>query len=185
MAGHYAEIVRTLRFWFEEAGAASWFNGGTAFDALCRERLADLHEAAAAGTHDAWGETPEGSLALCILLDQVPRNVFRGTPRAFASDARALAVARVAVERGFDLGMREEQRVFLYLPFEHSESLDDQRAAVRLFAARTADPLWLDYACLHLAVIRRFGRFPHRNAVLGRETTPQEAAWLAMPDSGF
>lgn len=185
MAGHYAEIVRTLRFWFEEAGPEAWFKGGPGFDTLCRERLGDLHGQAAAGTHDAWAGTPEGSLALCILLDQVPRNIFRGTARAFATDARALEVARAALERGFDQGMREEQRVFLYLPFEHSESLEDQRTAVRLFAGRTVDPLWLDYACRHLAVIHRYGRFPHRNAALGRETTAAEAAWLAMPDSGF
>lgn len=185
MAQHYAEIVRVLRFWFEEAGAQRWFAASEEFDALCRDRLLDCHERAAAGEFQAWGEAPEGSLALCILLDQAPRNMFRGTPRMFATDAAALTVARNAVEREFDAGMNEDQRAFLYLPFEHAEDMEDQRTALRLFAGRTTSPVYLDFAAKHLVIVSRFGRFPHRNAVLGRETTAEEAQFLKLPDSGF
>lgn len=185
MSGHYAAIRTVLSFWFQESGPDLWFQGGADFDARVAERLGPLHERAAAGAFDAWGDTPEGCLALCVLLDQAPRNMFRGTARAFATDARALEIAKGAVARGFDRGMAEDQRLFLYLPFEHAEDMECQRRSVRLFAANTGDPRYLDYACRHLAVIAMFGRFPHRNAVLGRESTAEEAAFLAIPGSGF
>jgi len=185
MAGHYADIARVLRFWFQEAGPANWFQGGKAFDELCRERLLPLHERAAAGEFTAWCDAPEGCLALVLLLDQAPRNMFRGTPRMFATDARALEIARRAVERGYDQGMNEDQRAFLYLPFEHAEDIEAQRTGVRLFASGTTKADYLDFACLHLGIIHRFGRFPHRNAVLGRETTAEEEAFLGLPGSGF
>lgn len=185
MSGNYAALTRVLRFWFQEAGPKDWFAGDAAFDQRTGAALGELHGQAAAGAFDAWRDAPEGCLALCILLDQVPRHIFRGTPRAFATDAQALAVARHAVDKGFDLGMAEDQRLFVYLPFEHAEDMDSQRQSVRLFASRTTNADHLDYACLHLAVICRFGRFPHRNAALGRETTPEEQAFLAQPGSGF
>lgn len=185
MSGKYAAIHPILSFWFQEAGAKMWFQGGPTFDAQVRDRLADLYEHAASGAFDGWCDAPEGCLALCILLDQVPRNIFRGSARAFATDAKALEIAKSVVARGYDSGMTEDQRLFIYLPFEHSENLEDQRQSVRLIAANTADPLYLDYACRHLAVIAMFGRFPHRNAIIGRTSTPAEEAFLALPGSGF
>ena len=185
MGAHYADIVRVLRFWFEEAGPAKWFGGGPEFDALVRERLHALHLEAARGDHDAWAETPEGALALMILLDQAPRNMFRGTAGAFATDAKARELARAALDRGLDQGMAEDQRAFLYLPFELSEDIEDQRLAVRLFEERTQKPVYHDYARRHLAVIERFGRFPHRNGILGRPSTPEEEAFLKEPGSSF
>ncbi|WP_240002395.1 DUF924 family protein [Oleisolibacter albus] len=180
-----AAITRILRFWFEEAGPALWFNGGDAFDAQVTQVLAADHVRAVAGELDRWRDTAAGCLALCLLLDQAPRNMYRGTARAFASDFAALAVAEHAVARRFDLALAEVERVFLYLPFEHAESLEQQRRCVRLFAGRVADPSYLDFACRHLVIVERFGRFPHRNAILGRETTAEEAQFLALPGSGF
>jgi len=185
MAGHYAEIVRVLHFWFQESGPSKWFNAGAEFDRLVAERLGDCHERAARGEYDAWREAPEGCLALVILLDQIPRNIYRGTPRAYATDAKALETARYGVEKGYDQGMNDDQRAFLYLPFEHAEDMEAQRMAVRLYAGRTQNPEHLDYACRHLVIIGRFGRFPHRNVILGRESTPEEVAFLQMPGSSF
>jgi len=178
-------IDHILNFWFQEAGPENWFRGGEAFDRLCRERLLEPHEQAAAGAFDQWRTSPDGCLALCLLLDQAPRNMFRGTPRMYATDAPALAVAEHALARSFDAGMDEDRRAFLYLPLEHSEVIDNQRRCLRLFAERTSKPLYLDYAAKHLVIVERFGRFPHRNAILGRETTAEEAQFLAMPGSGF
>jgi len=178
-------IRPVLDFWFRGAGPAKWFGGGPDFDMLVAERLGPLYEQAAAGQLDGWAATAEGGLALCILLDQVPRNIFRGTPRAFAGDAKALAVSRDLVARGLDLALLDDDRAFIYLPFEHAESLEDQRQSVRLFASRTLNPMFLDYACKHLVVIAEFGRFPHRNAILGRASTPAELQYLARPGAGF
>ncbi|MFM2042149.1 MAG: hypothetical protein RLY86_725 [Pseudomonadota bacterium] len=178
-------LTDLLRFWFEEAGPTCWFAGGPAFDDRCRERMGPLAKQAAAGELDTWAGHAAGAVGLCLLLDQAPRNIHRGTPAMYATDAKALAVAAAAIDRGDDLTVGEVSRLFLYLPFEHAEDLEHQRRALRLFATRTTDPAWLDYAALHLAVIHRFGRFPHRNAILGRETTAEEAAWLAQPGAGF
>jgi uncharacterized protein (DUF924 family) len=176
-----------LRFWLEEAGPKQWFVKDPAFDALCRERLGADHAQAAAGALAHWRDTAPGCVALCILLDQVPRNIHRGHAAAFATDAMALAVARDAVAAGLDLdpAMTDAHRLFLYLPFEHSETPADQDRAVALFRERTAEPDWTVHAERHRAVIARFGRFPHRNAALGRTSTPAELAFLAQPDSGF
>jgi uncharacterized protein (DUF924 family) len=122
---------------------------------------------------------------LCVLLDQVPRNLFRGQGRAFASDAAARAIAREAIDQGFDRNLPQPQRLFLYLPFEHSESLADQDESVRLIGALDENPTWKDYAIRHRDVIARFGRFPHRNAALGRRNTAEETAFLATPGSSF
>ncbi|MFV3073853.1 DUF924 family protein [Niveispirillum fermenti] len=180
-----SDVDGVLSFWFDEAGPAKWFGGGPDFDVLVTQRLLAAHLAASAGDLADWTMTPEGTLALCILLDQAPRNMFRGTARAFASDEQALLVATDAVAREQDLMLPDNQRLFIYLPFEHSEKIEDQRLAVRLFANRTRDPTLLDYACRHLAVIAQYGRFPHRNKMLGRESTPDELAYLALPGSGF
>ena len=164
-----------VAFW-REAGAGKWFNGGEAFDRECL-RFLDAHHAAARREHAHWQDTAEDLVALLILLDQIPRNVFRGSGHAFATDGLALHYARCAVARGMDLQVDADLRAFVYLPFEHSEVLADQHEAVRLF--RTLGNAEYDrYALAHLDVIERFGRFPHRNAALGRVNTADEQAWL-------
>lgn len=180
-----AAIAEILDFWFAEDTAKRWFVRDPSFDDEVRTRLADWFERAAAGGLDDWCETAAGCVALCLLLDQVPRNLFRGQSQAFATDAAALAVARHAVDHGLDLKLTQPQRLFLYLPFEHSESLADQDESVRLIGALDENPTWKDYAIRHRDVIARFGRFPHRNAALGRRNTAEETAFLATPGSSF
>jgi len=157
------------------------------FDAGCRERFLSAWEEGLEGRYDGWMNTAAGTLALCILFDQLPRNMFRDTPRAFASDPRAGEVARHAVARGFDLERPAVQRTFFYLPFEHSESIADQKESLRLFGLAGSDDKsgLLNYAQRHHDIVARFGRFPHRNAVLGRTSTPEEEAFLSGPDSSF
>lgn len=178
-------IDQVLDFWFVQAGPPQWFNGGADFDQQVEQVLGDAYAAAAQGALTSWEGGADGLLALCILLDQVPRNIFRGTSRAFATDAKALELARRAVDGGHDMLVPAERRAFFYLPFEHAENMEDQRRAVRLFAGRTENPEYLDYACKHLVVIAEFGRFPHRNAILGRENSPAEREYLARPGAGF
>jgi uncharacterized protein (DUF924 family) len=190
-----ASWQEVLEFWFGAPGApefgrprAAWFVKSAEFDALIRDRFLATHEAAAAGALDAWSTRPLGALALAVALDQFPRNIFRGTPRAFAADARALAVARGAVARGFDEVLLPVQRWFVYLPYEHAEELAAQRESLRLFERLAVDAAGagtLTYAMRHYAVIERFGRFPHRNAILGRASTPEELAFLDQPGSSF
>lgn len=170
-----------LTFW-REAGSNLWFKHDESFDASIRARFAAAYENAAAGLLSAWENTPEGALALVIVLDQFPRNMFRGSPRSFAADARARAVAERAIANGFDQNAAMPERVFFYLPFEHSEDLADQERAVALIGA-AGDADLLKWAQLHADIIRRFGRFPHRNALLGRASTPEEQAFL--DDGGF
>lgn len=182
-----------LRFWFGGAGEYGtrrkcWFEKSALFDAEIRARFAELHVSAAAGAYEAWRERAPECLALVIVLDQFPRNMFRGEARAFASDPLALAAAGHALERGFDRGMRPVERLFLYLPFEHSESLADQLRGCELTEPLRAFPETEDahrYAVRHCDIIRRFGRFPHRNAMLGRASRPEEAEFLKEPGSGF
>lgn len=174
-----------LAFWFSDRARPHWFAPDAAFDAEVRRLLASAHDQAARGRHDAWRAAPEGCLALVILLDQVPRNIFRGSARAFASDPLALAVTRHALAQGFDLALSDPQRLFLYLPLEHAEDPAAQDQCVHLFAERTRVPEWLDYAEKHRNIIRRFGRFPHRNRILGRVSTPDEEAFLLEPGSSF
>jgi uncharacterized protein (DUF924 family) len=176
---------QVLDFWFDPANKEFWFERSDSFDAAVGRRLAALHRQAVAGELDAWADSPKGALALCILLDQVPRNIYRGSPEAFASDPEALKVARRALESEFDSSLSAEERLFLYLPFEHSEDLADQELCCRLFGAMTENPEWLTYAERHREIIQRFGRFPHRNAVLGRPSTEEERAFLEEPNSSF
>ncbi len=187
-----AQTRAILDFWFLPAGAyrPEWFRKDEAFDAAIRQRFAADVEAALKGTLSA-ATSDEGQLARIILLDQFTRNMFRGTPRAFAGDAQALAIAESLVAAGRDKNLDPWQRWFAYLPFEHAESLLEQERSVALFAALAREaqlPAFdsaLDYAVRHREVIVRFGRFPHRNAVLGRASTAEESAFLAQPGSSF
>ncbi len=165
-----------LAFW-REAGMGKWFRGGAAFDAECRARWQDTHFAAARRECDGWMADADGALALVLLLDQIPRNIFRGSGHAFATDPLALHFADRAIAAGFDTRVEPALRFFFYLPFEHSEAMADQQRAVALFTALD-DAGLLDYAVAHRDVIAQFGRFPHRNAALGRINTPEEQAWL-------
>ncbi len=167
-----------VSFW-REVGAGRWFKKDPVLDEEVRRRFLRLSEAAAAGRLDGWQQSPEGALALLILLDQFPRNLFRDSARAFETDPKARAVASRAILNGFDAGF-DEMRTFFYLPFMHSENLADQERAVTFYRTQgNADGL--KWAELHADIIRRFGRFPHRNAALGRTTTPAERTFL---DSG-
>jgi uncharacterized protein (DUF924 family) len=165
-----------IHFW-RQAGPAKWFARNAAFDEAIRLKFEPTHHAAARGEYDAWAETAEGALALVILLDQFPRNLYRASPHAFATDPKARAIARRAVARGFDQEVAPELRGFFYLPFEHSEDPADQALCVEL-CRKLGDPETLKWAELHEDIIRRFGRFPHRNPALARETTPEEQAFL-------
>ena len=179
-----AAVEEVLSFWFAPTSRARWFESDKGFDREIEERFSSLIEAAARGELEPWVETPRGALALCILLDQFPRNVGRGTPRAFASDAEARRIADLALAAGLDRKLDAEERLFLYLPFEHSENLQDQERSVALFRG-LGDAEQLDYAVRHRDIIARFGRFPHRNRVLGRDSTPEELAFLQQPGSSF
>src|SRR5215204_2206721 len=185
-----------LAFWFGREGDEGygefrevWFLKDPDFDREIRDRFEVVYEEAAAGELEAWKEGAQSCLALIVVLDQFPRNMFRGDPRMYATDGLALAVARHAVERAYDRELLSDfQRVFLYLPFEHSERLKDQRFSVELFrrlAEETGQEDLLVYAVQHLKIIERFGRFPHRNEILGRRTTPKEAEFLKEPGSSF
>lgn len=167
-----------LGFWLDEVGPEGWYAGGAALDAAVRERFGAAWEAARAGGLRGWQTTARGALGLAVLLDQMPRNMFRDDARAFATDGAARRVADRAVALGFDRAVEMPGRQFFYLPFEHSESLPVQERAVRLIAGRTGSAELLLHARAHRAVIRRFGRFPFRNAALGRRSSAAEAAWL-------
>ena len=187
-----AEAV--LAFWFAEESAARWFAADAAFDAQIRTRFGAVAAAAAAGELDGWTRTPLGWLALLILLDQFSRNLHRNDAKAWAQDPKALALALAGIERGDDQALPPLQRVFAYLPLEHAEDPTVQQRSVALFEAlcaesgpeqRAAFEGFLDYARRHRDIIERFGRFPHRNALLGRSSTAQEAIYLAQPGAGF
>lgn len=171
-----------LAFWL--ADPARWWTKDPAFDAEVRDRFGAVHAAIERREHEAWLETPRGAEAYVIALDQFSRNMFRDTPRMFASDAQALAAARTAVARGFDQALPPTERTWLYMPFMHSEDLADQDHCVALFQG-VAAPENLRFAEAHRDIIRRFGRFPHRNAILGRASTPEELAFLREPGSSF
>lgn len=182
-----------LEFWLgpqDQRGRnrAEWFRKDPAFDESIRGRFLGLVESAAGGELDAWQEQSESCLALLILLDQFPRNLFRGEARAFAADARARSVARHAIAQGFDQQWHPVERIFAYLPLEHSEDLQDQEDCLALMKALAVYPETKDFhiwADKHRVIIERFGRFPHRNAALGRESTAEEIEFLKQPGSGF
>jgi uncharacterized protein (DUF924 family) len=165
-----------VSFW-RDAGYERWFKPDADFDREVRERFLATHEEAAASRLSDWERSPEGALALLVLLDQFPRNMFRGTPRAFATDMTALEAARRAIGRGFDKDVDPQLRSFFYLPFMHSEDIVDQERCLALYRD-LGDADGIKYAEIHLDAIRRFGRFPHRNEILGRVSTPGEIAYL-------
>lgn len=167
-----AEVVA---FW-RDAGPERWFAKDDAFDVAIADRLGAAHHAAARRELDGWAATAEGALALLILLDQAPRNLFRGSAHAFATDPLARRIARAAIDAGHDGAIEPMLRPFMYLPLEHSEAIDDQERCVQLMAF---DAESLKWAIVHRDIIARFGRFPHRNAALGRESSPEEVAFLA------
>jgi len=184
MAHHLADEV--LRFWFgdgAERGKAHkrWFEKNSTFDAQVRERFLPLYEKLAG--NDDWLSQADDCLARIVVLDQFPRNMFRGTPRAFAADPLALAAAKHAVGSGFDRNLQLVEKQFVYLPFEHSESLADQERACELM--KTLNDDLYGWAVKHKVIIERFGRFPHRNEILGRKSTPEEIEFLKQPGSGF
>lgn len=170
-----------LDFWFA-AGKEKWFAKDEAFDAEITERFKEAHDAAKQWKLDSWRETPQGCLALIILLDQFGRNIYRDTADAFAADNKALALARSMVEKGMDMELPMDVRIWVYLPFEHSEAMEDQERCIELME-RSGMEDYLEWAHLHADVIRKFDRFPHRNEALGRTSTPEELEFLA--EGGF
>ncbi|MEB3322499.1 MAG: DUF924 family protein [Synechococcaceae cyanobacterium] len=182
---HAEEPAEVLRFWFEQTRPRQWFARDPAFDALLRDRFLGLTGRAVAGELAPWGEAPRSGLALVLLLDQFPRQIWRDTARAFAGDGRALALSQRAVASGWVAAETEQaRRQFWLMPLMHSEELAVQEAALPLFQ-RFCDARTADFARRHRDVIARFGRFPHRNKVLGRASTPRELAFLQTPGSRF
>lgn len=183
----------TLDFWFGDGDAAfygkareEWFKKDAAFDEAIRSRFAGLYEEAASGELDDWREEPESCLALIVVLDQFPRNMFRDDPKGYATDDKALNLAKYAVAEGHDRALPEFQRVFVYMPYMHSEDVRDQERCVTLFEALGEDYAYnLEFAIAHRDVVARFGRFPHRNGILGRENTPEETEFLEESGSSF
>jgi uncharacterized protein (DUF924 family) len=178
------EAQAVLDFWFEESGPDKWFEKNDAFDAAIRERFGPVYRRAFDAELGDWIDSAEGCLALVIVLDQFPRNMFRNDRRAFGTDPHARLLLQYALEQGFDRTLDARQKQFLYMPLQHSEDAEDQALSVTLYAA-LGDEEVLKYAHAHKAIIDRFGRFPHRNEILGRETTPEEAEFLTQPGSSF
>ena len=183
-ARHERNIAEVLAFWFEELRPEQLFKKDEALDEIVRTRFGALYERLAAHPALDWRETAEGCVAAVIVLDQFPRQLYRDDARAFATDEAARAIASLAIERCFDQVLSPAQRKFLYMPFQHSEDADMQARSVALFAT-TDDPDTLAYARRHKEVIDRFGRYPHRNAALGRMSTEEEQAYLKEPNSVF
>ena len=175
-----------LKFWFEETKSAQWFQKNPDFDAEIIARFESDYNLASQGMYDGWMNSDKGCLALIILLDQFPRNMFRDTSQMFATDHKALTIAKHAVDKQFDQAMNLHEKVFTYLPFEHSEDIKDQEQSLKLFErTKNEDPTFYDYAIRHYDVIEKFGRFPHRNNILKRDNTQMEEDYLAQPNSGF
>lgn len=178
-------------FWFgapdsETYGESrkEWFQVDEAFDNACRSAMTAAFDQAESGALDGWVDETVSGVALCLLLDQYPRNAFRGTPRSFATDEQARAASHCLIAAGLDKSMMTVQRAFVYMPFMHSEELEDQEYCVELFT-NLGEENNLDYAQRHLDIVKRFGRFPHRNDILGRDSTPEEAEFLTRPGSSF
>ncbi|MBD2462190.1 DUF924 domain-containing protein [Oscillatoria sp. FACHB-1407] len=190
-----ASVDEILDFWFGNPIESYsqrkklWFVKDLSVDQTLRDRFLSTYEQAAAGELDNWQSQPSSCLALIIVLDQFPRNIFRGEPRAFATDPQARIIAKGAIARGFDQQLEPIQRFFFYLPLEHSEDLADQHQSIALYQALVVDfpelQDGLEYAIRHRDVIQRFGRFPHRNAILNRPSTPEEIEFLKQPGSSF
>lgn len=179
-----ARIEEVLKFWFDDLSPDDWFESDEAVDSHIRERFQELHEALREQVPETWRSSARGCLAAVIVLDQFPRNMYRGTSRAFAADGAARSLAKEALMRGFDRELSIDERKFLYLPFEHSENPAEQARSIELFGTLESE-LDLDYARRHKEIIDRFGRFPHRNAVLGRISTPEEIEFIKEPGSSF
>lgn len=191
MSRDYQEVID---FWFEELTPKDWFKGGDAVDETIRERFESLIEPVYQGEHDHWQSEPLGRLASIIILDQFPRNLYRNEARSFSFDDKALRLALEGVSREVDHQLTPHQRVFFYLPLEHSEVMEDQDLSLERFAhlvTRVAPSeaetfrAYLHYAWRHYEIIKRFGRYPHRNDILGRESTPKEIEFLKQPGSSF
>ncbi len=176
------EPAQILDFWFADGMQKQWFRAPPALDARIRARFESTWEAAARGEFSEWLQSPDGALALAIVLDQFPLNMYRGQPQAFATERQAIAISHDAIDRGHDRRLPHERVAFLYMPLMHSEEIDDQTLAVRLFE-RAGLSSNLRFARHHRDLIRRFGRFPHRNAILGRPSTPEELAYLASDEA--
>ena len=178
------EYTEIINFWFNEIEPEFWFRKNDDFDQLLRDRFTDIHRAAAQCELYSWRDHPEGRLAEIIILDQFSRNMFRNTEEAFAHDPVALVLSQVAVEIGDDQRIDPSQRAFMYMPFMHSESPVIHEQAVKLFS-QTGLERNLEYEIKHKAIIDRFGRYPHRNVALGRNSTEEELQFLQQPDSSF
>lgn len=185
------DLKRILQFWFTSADPdemathrEEWWVKSDTFDREIANNFGDLYEQAHTGKLEVWKDTPLGCVGLVLLLDQCPRNMFRNTPQAFASDEQARQVTHHALDRGFDASLPLAAQLFLYMPLEHSEDIDDQNASVTLIGA-LGDSNYTNFAIQHRDIIERFGRFPHRNGILGRPSTPEELAFLTQPGSSF
>ena len=176
-------VGQVLKYWFEELGDAHWFEASRDVDGQIRTRFLALHEQLVNG-HISPSASPRGMLAAIVVLDQFSRNMFRGTPRAYAADAQARQLAKAAIAQQLDLGLSATERQFLYLPFQHSENREDQARSVALYA-QLGNEDWNSYALAHQALIDEFGRFPHRNAILGRQSTEEEKTRLTQPMGSF
>jgi uncharacterized protein (DUF924 family) len=203
MADVVTDFETVLDFWFgklnelgiaDEAHSMTWFQKDVAFDARLRSQFLELHAELLGGAHESWLEAPRSRLAVILVLDQFSRNMFRDTPRMFAGDEKALALANSGIDRGMDRLLGLDERAFFYMPLMHSEVLADQERSVEVFGVWAAEQTGalrerglasLDFARRHLVIIQRFGRFPHRNQILGRESTPEELEFLKQPGSSF
>ncbi len=175
-----------IKFWFEESAPAQWFQKDESFDTEIRERFFVTYEMAKKNLCSGWTSDADGVLALCLVLDQFPRNMFRDDAKAYATDAKILSIVKEALHKGFDQILPPEKRRFIYMPFMHSENIADQTRSVELFEKmKDAEPLSYEYALKHLEVIKKFGRFPHRNKDLGRDSTTEELEYLSLPGAGF
>ena len=182
--GYVCTPQEVFDFWFEECGRDQWFATTAELDRDIRHRFRDTHLALSRGVTEEWRATPNSRLAAVIVLDQFPRNIYRATPLAFATDGLALREAKLALEAGADMKVSPECRTFFYMPFEHCEDLEEQERAVALFRA-LGDEEYIDYALRHRDVIAAYGRFPHRNAIVGRQSSAAELKYLAQPGAGF
>ena len=183
-----------IQFWYKELQPNQWFNGGDEVDRMIQERFSSTLEQAHQGLRDEWATEAEGRLALLLVLDQFPRNIYRNTARAFAYDEKARTIALDGIALGVDEQLSLHQRAFYYLPLEHSENLELQDRSLERYSTlvlqtpghgKSAARRYLDYAWRHYQIIKRFGRYPHRNKILGRESTPKELKFLKEPGSSF